>query len=69
LEWFFSVRAKYHCVLGPVVQEYAKRSLKNWGRLNSKHLMDVWRVFAKDIRQFLMNFVVNKLMSMVFYFV
>ncbi|PNF15387.1 hypothetical protein B7P43_G01016 [Cryptotermes secundus] len=41
-EWFVSVRAKNH-------QEYAKKSLKNWGRLNSKHLMDGWRVFAKDI--------------------
>jgi hypothetical protein len=32
-----------------------KKSLKNWGRLNSKHLTDGWRVFAKDIKQFLMK--------------
>ena len=25
------------------------RSLKKWGRLNSKHLTGGWRVFAKDI--------------------
>src|SRR5215469_13766585 len=49
-EWFVSVRAKNHRVSGTTVMKYAKRSLKNWGRLNSKHLMDGWRAFAKDIR-------------------
>ena len=47
---FVSVRVKNHRVSGPLVQEYAKTSLKNWGRLNSKHLTDCWRVFAMDIR-------------------
>jgi hypothetical protein len=49
-EWFVSVRAENHRVSGPVVQEYTKTLLKTWGRLNSKHLTDDWRVFAKDIR-------------------
>ena len=49
-EGFFSVRAKNHSVAGPLVQEYAKNSLKDWGRLNSNHLTDGRRVFAMDIR-------------------
>ena len=49
-EWFVSVRAKitaYHVLW---YRNMLNRSLKKWGRLNSKHLTGGWRVFAKDIR-------------------
>jgi hypothetical protein len=35
-----------------------KGLLKNWGRLNSKHPTDGWRVFGKDISEFLVDSVV-----------
>ena len=49
-EWFVSVRAKITACRVLWYRNVLKSSLKNWGRLSSKHLTDGWRVFAKDIR-------------------
>lgn len=49
-EWFASVGQKPLRIASYDNSNSLKRLLKNGIRLNSKHLMDGWRVSAKDIK-------------------